>query len=107
MKYTMKLNKNTITLNTETGDITGDTYGMRQVIKDDLYATWNPVAKCWHSDQLAATIERYKAYLTRCYFLKLAEEPAAKPAYREAFAAKANGICPRCHTYCYGDCRFG
>ena len=28
-----------------------------------------------------------------------------KPAYRKAFAAKVNGLCPRCHTYCYGDCR--
>lgn len=106
MKYTMKRNKSTITLNTETGDITGDTYGMRDVIKSDLYATWNAAAKCWHSDKLAETIEEYKAYLTRCYSLKLAEESAAKPAYREAFAAKVNGLCPRCHTYCYGDCRF-
>ena len=21
-----------------------------------------------------------------------------------AFASRLNGICPRCHTYCYGDC---
>lgn len=21
-----------------------------------------------------------------------------------AFARRINGLCPRCHTYCYGDC---
>ena len=23
---------------------------------------------------------------------------------RTAFMSRVNGICPRCHTYCYGDC---
>lgn len=104
MLYTMSYNRNTITLNTETGDITGSTYQMRDAIKDDLYAKWNPVARVWHSDSLAETIERYRDYLTRCYSLKPVDTSAAKPAAREAFIAKAHGLCPRCHTYCYGDC---
>lgn len=23
---------------------------------------------------------------------------------RAAFASRVHGLCPRCHTYCYGDC---
>ena len=26
---------------------------------------------------------------------------------RRSIASMVNGICPRCHTYCYGDCSFG
>lgn len=119
MKYMMKRNKDTITLDTETGKITGNTYGMKDVIKSDLYATWNAAEKCWESDKLAETVEEYKSYLTRCYSLKEVEESAeaaievketaqrSKPAYRAAVMAKINGVCPYCHTYCYGDCFFG
>lgn len=108
MKYTMSRGRDEIILNTETGKITGNTYGMKDVIKSDLYASWNAAEKCWESDKLAETIEEYKAYLTRCYKLSAVEDTAAeenKPAYRKAFAAKVNGLCPRCHTYCCGDCR--
>lgn len=27
-------------------------------------------------------------------------------AARTAYKSVRNGICPRCHTYCYGDCSF-
>lgn len=117
MKYTMTAGRNQITLNTETGKITGGTYPMREVIKDTLHAKWNPAEKCWESDKLAETIEEYKSYLTRVYKLSAVEERTtsvatveteaakeSKPTYRKAFAAKVNGLCPRCHTYCYGDC---
>ena len=107
MKYTMSRNRDEIILDTETGKITGSTYGMKDVIKSDLYASWNAAEKCWESEKLAETVEEYKSYLTRCYKLKAIEETAAeesKPSYRKAFAAKANGLCPRCHTYCCGDC---
>ena len=107
MKYTMSRGRDEIILNTETGKITGNTYGMKDVIKSDLYATWNAAEKCWESDKLAETIEEYKSYLTRCYKLAAIEDTAAednKPAYRKAFASQVNGLCPRCHTYCCGDC---
>ena len=107
MKYTMSSGRNEIILNTETGKITGDTYNMRNAIKSDLYATWNPAEKCWESDKLAETIEEYKSYLTRVYKLTAIEDTTCednRPAYRKAFAAKVNGLCPRCHTYCGGDC---
>ena len=107
MKYTMSRGRDEIILNTETGKITGSTYGMKDVIKSDLYATWNSAEKCWESDKLAETIEEYKSYLTRNYKKTTKKNTAAennKPAYRKAFAAKVNGLCPRCHTYCCGDC---
>lgn len=105
--YQMSRNGKTIILNTETGDITGDTYAMRDIIKSDLYATWNAAAKCWHNDSLKEIVAEYKSYLTRLYNLTVAETsaPAQKTSYRKAFMAKANGLCPYCHTYCYGDCR--
>lgn len=105
MKYTMSRGRDEIILNTETGKITGNTYGMKDVIKSDLYATWNAAEKCWESDKLAETVDEYKSYLTRCYKLSAVEDPAtSKPAYRKDFMGKVNGLCPRCHTYCCGDC---
>lgn len=70
MTYTMTYRHNEITLNTETGDITGNTYQMKQIIKDDLYATWDAARRVWHSDNLAETIEKYRDYLTRLYKLE-------------------------------------
>ena len=70
MKYTMNRRNDTITLDTENGNITGGTYGMKDVIKSDLDATWNPEMKLWNSDKLAETVEKYHDYLSRCYNLK-------------------------------------
>lgn len=78
MKYTMTNKKSTITLDTVTGDISGDTYSMREIIKSDLYATWDKVRKVWHSDNLDDTIEKYRSYLTRCYKLEAVEEPTTE-----------------------------
>lgn len=77
MKYTMTYGKNEITLDTETGDIYGSTYGMKEIIKSDLYATWDKTRKVWHSDNLANTINEFRNYLTRCYKLGaiVADEP--------------------------------
>lgn len=73
MKYTMRRRNDTITLDTETGNITGGTYGMKDVIKNDLYATWNPDLRVWHNDDLQSVIDEYSEYLHRCYGLKSAE----------------------------------
>ena len=53
MKYTMIRGRDEIILDTETGKITGSTYGMKDIIKSDLYASWNAAEKCWESDKLA------------------------------------------------------
>ena len=74
MKYTMTYGRNEITLNTVTGDISGDTYGMRDVIKNDLYATWDRDRRVWHSDKLGETVKEFCAYLTRCHKLTAVEE---------------------------------
>lgn len=78
MKYTMTCKKNTITIDTKTGDIYGDTYAMKEIIKSDLYATWDNVRKVWRSDNLGETINEFRQYLTRCYKLAVvdAEEPS-------------------------------
>jgi len=73
MKYTMSRRNDTITLDTETGNITGGTYGMKDIIKNDLYATWNPDLRVWHNDDLQSVIGKYSEYLRRCYGLKSAE----------------------------------
>lgn len=81
MKYTMTTKRGSLMLDTETGDISGDTYNCKETIKSDLYATWDAARKVWHSDKLADTIAEYNDYLTRVYHLKAVE---AAPATEEA-----------------------
>lgn len=92
MKYTMSYGRNEITLDTATGDIYGDTYGMKEIIKSDLYATWDKTRKVWHSDKLVNTINDFRDYLTRCYKLEAVEveEPIveAEPAIETTKTAK-------------------
>ena len=89
MKYTMRRGSDTITLDTESGNITGGTYGMKEIIKDDLYATWNPDMRLWHSDKLADTIEKYNAYLSRVYSLRQVEtETASNSVYTKKITRK-------------------
>lgn len=103
MKYTMSRRNDTITLDTVTGNITGNTYGMKDVIKEEFSgATWNKDAKAWHVENMAARIDEIREYLTRCY--RLAEVKAAAPTSHDVVINRINGICPRCGTYCYGDC---
>ena len=62
MKYTMSRYKNTITLDTETGCITGNTYQMKDVIKEEFPgAAWNKDAKAWVVSNMAERIEAYRS----------------------------------------------
>lgn len=107
MKYTMKRNKNTITLDTETGYITGNTYQMKDVIKEEFPgAAWNKDVKAWSYSDLEGRIDEFRSYLTRVYQLAEVETDEAPATVRDAVISRINGICPRCHTYCYGDCSF-
>lgn len=119
MKYTMKRNRDTITLDTETGNITGGTYGMRDIIKSEFTATWNKDGKCWHIDNLADEINSQIDRLKRLYWLAAVEEvtPVSTPAtnaektaetttVKNAFIARMTRPCPKCGTYCYGDCSY-
>ena len=107
MKYTMERRNSTITLDTATGTITGDTYQMKDVIKEEFPgAAWNKVAKAWTGNNMEERIEEIRSYLTRCY--RLSEVKAAESSVTpcDVFINRINGLCPRCHTYCYGDCSF-
>ena len=107
MKYTMERRNSTITLDTATGNITGDTYQMQDVIKEEFPgATWNKAAKAWTVNNLAERIEEIRSYLTRCYRLSEVKADESPVTVRDAVINRINGLCPRCHTYCYGDCSF-
>ena len=107
MKYTMERRNSTITLDTETGSITGDTYQMRDVIKEEFPgATWNKDAKAWTVSNLSERIDEIRSYLTRCYRLSEVKSGEASATARDVIINRINGLCPRCHTYCYGDCSF-
>ena len=103
MTYTMTSGRNTIKIDTVSGNISGDTYGMRQMIKDNFTdATWNAEAKVWHSDAAAEEIEKHIEYYKRVY--KLSEVKSASTASEHHNHAHSE-LCPICHTYCYGDCQ--
>ncbi|OUP45778.1 hypothetical protein [Pseudoflavonifractor sp. An187] len=89
MKYTMTCKKNTITIDTKTGDIYGDTYAMKEIIKSDLYATWDNVRKVWHSDNLDETINEFRQYLTRCYKLEVVDAEELSEEADDSSEAKA------------------
>lgn len=128
MKYTLSYNKSTIILDTVTGKITGDTYQMRTTIKEDFPgAKWNKEEKCWEYADIEGRINEYRDYFTRCYHLtsesseptettettETTEAPAVRKnakavstTVRDTVISRISGLCPRCGTYCYGDCSF-
>lgn len=103
MRYEMNRGRSTIILDTQTGYITGDTYNMRDVIKSEFPAKWEAAAKAWHVADLEGEINCQIDRLRRVYRLCEVESPAATTV-RDAFVGRIAGICPRCGTYCYGDC---
>lgn len=75
MIYTMTSRKFTIILDTVSGKISGDTYQMRDMIKEDFPgAKWNKDEKCWEYSDIEGRINEYRDYFSRCY--KLAAEAA-------------------------------
>lgn len=88
MKYTMSMKRGNLNLDTETGDISGDTYNCKETIKSDLYATWDAARKVWHSDKLADTLVEYNEYLTRVYHLKVVEAAPATAETTETAQSK-------------------
>lgn len=101
MLYTLTHKKGTATLDTETGNITGNTYPIKDDIKDTFKAKWNPSTKSWHSDNLEEKIEEYRNWLVRVYKLEEVKEEA-KAARKDVYVA--GKPCPKCGTYCYGEC---
>ena len=107
MKYTMERRNSTIILDTATGTITGDTYKMKDVIKEEFQeAKWDKEAKAWVVSNMEERIEEIRSYLTSCYRLSEVKDTESYVTPRDVFINRINGLCPRCHTYCYGDCSF-
>jgi len=78
-------------------EITGETYAARDFLKKQLRGTWNADRKSWtvNLDELAYWIEKHVVYVIE-----------DQPEVAEVVSTKVNnGLCPRCGTYCYGDCQ--
>lgn len=106
--YSLSYGGNTILLNLKTGDITGDTYQMRTIIKTELSAKWVPDMRVWHSDDLANVVKALKSSLTSAYGLKIqnTHETRKTSGARAAFNHVVRDMkpCPRCGSWCYGEC---
>lgn len=86
MKYTMRCGKNTITLDTVTGNITGRTYDMKEIIKSELSGKWDVENKMWHVDNLEQIIAESFVRFERVYFLQEVKEntDTAQRTYNKA-----------------------
>lgn len=82
----------TVNLN---GDVmTGDTFPVKGFIKDQLRGKWNGERKAW-----IVNTDEVKYWLGKGAIseVEISETTNNTRAY--------NGLCPHCHTYCYGDCQ--
>lgn len=105
MTYTMTIRDNTINVDTTTGAITGETYKVKEVIKEEFPGIkWDRNRKAWTMDGAAmeARINEYNDYFKRVYNLSIA---TTKTAETTKTTKARNGRCPICGGYCYGDCR--
>lgn len=85
-----------VTLDETTGIITGDTFKCKDTLKKVFDCKYDSNTKSWIID--LADIKRFLNHIS----VSIDNTIESKPANKEA---KSNGICPRCGTYCYGDCR--
>lgn len=74
--------------------MTGDTYPVKQWIKTYLNGKWDAERKGWIVD-----LGQVKTWTGTC--IQIDNTPATETI---KISRNINGICPRCHTYCYGDC---
>jgi hypothetical protein len=91
MNGTYNHNGNEWTLN---GDaLTGDTFADRGWIKAYVGGKWDANFKCWRVD-----VARFDSMVARHVIAVSAPAPAA------VSGTSTDGICPKCHSYCFGDC---
>lgn len=79
--------------------LSGDTYGAREKIKTYWDGKWDANRKVWivNPQKVMDTLNsKYNWGLEICDAITTVE---SKPARVN------NGLCPHCHTYCYGDCQ--
>ena len=108
MKYTMTAKGCAIQIDAETGIISGNTYGAQSTIKEEFKAKWDKDAKVWVADTALLTkllTNGTRAYLERAFGLKEIAEPTEITNIGKLVTkTTGNKPCPRCGTYCYGDC---
>ena len=117
MKYTAYPRSQPITIDTDKGTIKGQTYHVKDDIKMIFTGIrWDGASKAWKMDTAAMleVIEKQYDYLYKIWELRGVEETkieaattSAKPsptAPSKPRTTNRNGLCPKCHTYCYGDC---
>ena len=77
-------------------EVTGNTFPAREWIKTHLAGKWNGERKSWAIDT-----EKFNRLLQMGAIFQDAE---VTPVATKVAPRVNNGLCPRCHTYCYGDC---
>jgi len=75
--------------------LTGDTYEAKGYIKAYLGGKWDSNSKGWRVD--VSKVE--KILSTTGGMIKVDNSAPQTKSHNH------NSICPRCHTYCYGDCQ--
>lgn len=80
--------------------LSGDTYGAREKIKTYWDGKWDAERKVWivNPAKVIATLNsKYN------WGLEIGSDDTTT---NETTTARVNnGLCPHCHTYCYGDCQ--
>ncbi len=76
--------------------ISGDTFPIKDALKQYCGAhDWNKADKSW-----AVDLDKLNHYMSLANSLGLHIDTDPQPkATRSVY-----GLCPKCHTYCYGDC---
>jgi hypothetical protein len=84
-------------LNINTGLVTGKgTYECKDVLKSKWKATYDPKSKGWilKKEDISMFIEQHEDK----------NAPAQEVKKVEKTSTYWDGLCPKCHSYCYGDC---
>ena len=103
MKYTANVHNSDLVINTNNGTVSGQTFKAKEWIKENFEGIkWDSTNKAWTMDpeEMTSIIEMRKAYFERVSGLAEAAETTKETSYHHV----NNGLCPICHTYCYGDC---
>ena len=93
MRKYFKIWGHEVTLNTDTNELTGDTFKIKKEIKSMWSGKWNSENKSWVIDA-----ERFllNSNVVEC-------EKQVKEGSK-ATNKNQNKVCPKCGTYCFGDC---
>ena len=84
---------------TDDGILTGDTYQYRDIIKAHWGGEWDAAGKFWRVDTSAVINTINAKKICKLTVLQITERAETHTHGHD------NKPCPRCGTYCYGDCR--